>query len=65
MKDEELEKALDRVYAVGFKNGQIAMKNKILKAINRDWTFAAPITIKILKKIQSLRLIVNPKKIGL
>lgn len=65
MNEKELEEALDKVYAVGFKNGQIAMKNKILKAINRDWTFAAPMTIKILKKIQSLRLITNPKKVGL
>ena len=30
MKEEELKKGLDEVYAVGFKNGQIEMRNKIL-----------------------------------
>jgi hypothetical protein len=37
MKDiEELKKYLDKVYAIGFKNGQIEMKNRVLIKINVD-----------------------------
>jgi len=53
-----MEKALDEVYAIGFKNGQIEMRNKILKSINRDWSLItnADLMIKVMKKIQRLKL---------
>jgi len=58
MKEEELKKYLDEVYAIGFKNGQIEMRNKILKSINRDWKLMsnADLTVKLLKKINCLKL---------
>jgi hypothetical protein len=55
---EEVKKALDEVYAVGFRNGQIEMKNKILKSINRDWSLITnpSLMVKLMKKIQHLKL---------
>lgn len=47
----------DEIYTIGFKNGQIEMKSKILKTINQDWSLAGDITMKILKKINSIKLI--------
>lgn len=49
---------LDAVYSAGFKNGQIEMKNKVLKSINRDWNLLpdADLVMKLLKKINKLRL---------
>jgi len=35
MTEEELKKITDEIYNIGFKNGGIEMKNKILKTINR------------------------------
>lgn len=56
--DKRLKEVLDEVYAVGFKNGQIEMQNKVLKSINRDWTLLpnAELMVKIMKKINRLRL---------
>lgn len=58
MNGEEFKKELDKIYAIGFKNGQIEMKNKILKSINRDWTLIpdAILVIKLLKKISNIKL---------
>lgn len=49
---------LDAVYSIGFKNGQIEMRNKVLKSINRDWSLIrdADLLIKVMKKINKLRL---------
>ena len=55
----ELEKKhLDGIYSVGFKNGQIEMRNKVLKSINRDYSLLpnADLMIKLMKKINKLRL---------
>lgn len=60
MEKEELKEAMDKVYAIGFKNGQIAMKNKVLRKINHDWSLFTPqdlkIAMKIMKKINTIRL---------
>ncbi len=60
MNEEELKEGMDKVYAIGFKNGRIDMKNKILKSLNRDWKLFSSFTqvdllIDILKKIQKLK----------
>lgn len=60
MKNETKEIA-DKIYAVGFKNGQIEMKNKVLKTINRDWdliTIKRPMDLimRVLKKVNKIRL---------
>ncbi len=57
-----MKERLDEVYSIGFKNGQIAMKNKVLKAINRDWSLVVQetpfdIAMKIMKKVNSLKLV--------
>jgi hypothetical protein len=51
-------KDLDDIYSVGFKNGQIEMRNKILKSINRDWNLLphAALAVKLMKKINKLRI---------
>ncbi len=61
MKDiEELKKYLDKVYAIGFKNGQIEMKNRVLIKINRDVKFwigvKADYVMNLLKTINKLPL---------
>ena len=60
MKEEDLIKLADEIYAVGFKNGQIEMKNKVLKRINRDWTLIVMKTvdalIMILKGVNKIPL---------
>lgn len=60
MKEEDLIKLADEIYAVGFKNGQIEMKNKVLKRINRDWTLIGMKTvdalIMILKGVNKIPL---------
>ncbi len=58
MNDEELKEKLDEVYTIGFKNGQIEMKNKVLKKINRDWSMVADLNpvVKILNTISKIRL---------
>ncbi len=59
MKEEViLKQQLDEVYSVGFRNGQIEMRNNVLKAINRDWTLVKDfaLMVKIMKKINKLRL---------
>jgi len=55
---KELKEGLDEVYAIGFKNGQIEMRNKILKYINRDYSLItnAELMIKLMKKISKLKL---------
>ena len=49
---------LDAVYSIGFKNGQIEMRNKVLKSINQDWSLLpdANLMMKVMKKINKLRL---------
>lgn len=49
---------LDEVYSIGFKNGQIEMRNKVLKSINRDWSLITDmkLMVKVMKKINKLRL---------
>ncbi len=59
--DKALKENLDEVYSVGFRNGQIEMKNKVLKAINRDWSLVTikkplDVAMKIMKKVNSLKL---------
>lgn len=51
-------KHLDEVYSVGFRNGQIEMRNSVLKSINRDWSLLpdATLMVKIMKKINKIRL---------
>lgn len=58
MTEKEIKKGLDEVYAVGFKNGQIEMRNKILKSINRDVSLLpnASLMVKLMKKINRLKL---------
>lgn len=58
MSEEELKKGLDEVYAVGFRNGQIEMRNKILKSINRDWRLIPNfvLMVSLMKKINRLKL---------
>jgi hypothetical protein len=61
MDEKELKAYLDKVYAIGFKNGQIEMKNKVLVKINRDWDLVAikqPIDLimEIIKKVDKVRL---------
>lgn len=58
MEEEEIKKGLDEVYAVGFKNGQIEMRNKILKSINRDWSLVmhVDLMVKLMKKINRIKL---------
>lgn len=58
--DKELKKAMDEIYAIGFRNGGIEMKNKILKRINRDFSLftvqrAGAVTVKILKIIDKIK----------
>lgn len=55
---KELQEKMDEVYLIGFKNGQISMKNKILKSINRDWSLIrdAGLMVKVMKKINGLKL---------
>lgn len=57
MNEQELKEGMDKVYAIGFKNGRIDMKNKILKSINRDWRLLpnADLVVKILKKINKIK----------
>lgn len=54
---------VDTVYSVGFKNGQIEMKNKVLKKLNRDWTLIhdSAVVVKVLKKVNAIRL-TKPKR---
>lgn len=49
---------LDEIYSIGFRNGQIEMRNKVLKSINRDWGLIrdAALMVKVMKKINKLRL---------
>jgi len=58
MTEKEIKKGLDEVYAAGFKNGQIEMRNKILKSINRDVSLLpnASLMVKLMKKINRLKL---------
>lgn len=42
-KKEQWKIYADEIYNVGFKNGRIEMKNKIIKKINQNWLF---VTIK-------------------
>ena len=59
--DKETKKAADLIYNIGFRNGQIEMKSKILKKINRDWTLITikqpmDLVMKILKNVNKIRL---------
>lgn len=65
MTEKQLKKGFDEVYNIGFKNGQIEMRNKVLKHINRDWSLIphATIMIKLMHKISKLKLSKNFTKI--
>ncbi len=59
--DKETKKIADEIYAVGFRNGQIDMKNRVLKKINRDWSlvtmtkpFEAP--MRIMRMINRIKV---------
>lgn len=59
--DEETKKIADKIYAVGFRNGQIDMKNKVLKKINRDWTLITikppmDLIMKVLKMVNKIKI---------
>lgn len=61
MTEQEIKVYLDKVYATGFKNGQIEMKSKVLKTINRDWKIMGmkdpvDVAMHFMKKINRLRL---------
>lgn len=61
-----LKSTLNQVYSIGFRNGQIDIKYRILKAINRDWSLIAirrpvDLVMKILKKVNALK-VPKPKK---
>lgn len=64
----EFKEAMDEVYSIGFKNGQIEMRSKVLKKINRDWdlvTIRKPMDLimEILKKVNKISLTkYNPNK---
>ncbi len=56
---EETKEIADKIYDVGFRNGQIDMKNKVLKKINRDWSLVTikkpmDLVVKILKKVNRI-----------
>ena len=68
MEEKELKKHLDEVYAIGFKNGQIEMKNRVLMKLNRDMNFwtsknSADFLITLLKIINKLPLTKDITKI--
>lgn len=56
--DEEIKNIYDKIYQVGFKNGQIEMRNKILKSINRNWSLIpnADLMVKLMKNINRTSL---------
>lgn len=59
--EKETKKILDKVYVAGFRNGQIEMKNSVLKKINRDWTLITirppmDLVMKILKMVDKIKL---------
>lgn len=55
-----VKETLDEVYAIGFKNGQIEMRNRVLMKINRDIKFwinvKADYVMNLLKTINKLPL---------
>jgi len=58
--DKETKEIADKIYKVGFRNGGIAMKSKILKKINRDWKLStaktsAGLIVEILKVINKIK----------
>ena len=59
--EKEIVEMAEKVYAIGFKNGQIEMKNKVLIKINRDWdlvTIKRPMDfiMEILEKVNKIPL---------
>lgn len=59
--NKETKEIADKIYAVGFRNGQIAMRSKILKKINRDWSLVATkkpmdLIMKIMKIIDKISI---------
>ena len=52
---------LDEVYNIGVRNGEILMKNEILKQLNRDWNLWGwkkenlDLCVKVLKKINRIK----------
>ena len=64
---KRVKEVADKIYAVGFKNGQIEMKNKVLKNINRDWnliTIKPPmdLIVTILKKVNKIKVTLPSKR---
>lgn len=64
---KETKEILDKVYAVGFRNGQIEMQNEVLKTINRDFTLISlrPIDLimKVLKIVNEVKITKPPKSL--
>lgn len=60
MKKADLKEAMDKVYAAGFKNGQIEMRNNVLKLINRDYSVfdlrGVKLGVYYMKKINKIKL---------
>ena len=66
--EPEWKEAADKIYAIGFRNGQIEMKNKVLMKINRDWSLVTirqpmDLIMEILKKVNKIKLSKNFTKI--
>jgi len=60
MDETELKKWADEIYAIGFKNGQIEMQNRVLKLINTDTSIMAirnsvDVAMHFIKKIKKMR----------
>ncbi len=58
--DKETKEIADKIYAVGFRNGQLEMRNKVLKRINRDRdliTIKSPMDLimRILKTVNKIK----------
>lgn len=58
--DEATKKIADQIYNTGFRNGQIDMKNKILRRVNHDWNLlkehsSIGLMIKVLKIIDKIK----------
>ena len=57
----EQEKWADKIYTIGFRNGQVAMRNRVLQKINHDWTLVTikppmDLIMKILKNVSKIRI---------
>ena len=58
--EKYLQQRMDEVYAIGFKNGQIEMQNRVLKLINTDLDIMAirnsvDVAMHFIKRIKKMR----------